>query len=99
MRSPAAITTPAAAPPLASRLAVSLLEAEQLTGLSVSSLKRAAASGELRLARCGARVVARIVDIDDFLRRRADSELRAVEPLSVDVAAEQPATARSGAMK
>jgi excisionase family DNA binding protein len=49
------------------RMSVSLEEAAMLTGLSLTSVRRAVKAGKLKVHRFGARVIVRRTDLDAFL--------------------------------
>ena len=76
---------PASAPPAADVFAFDLYEAERRSSLSKSTLRRAIAAGELRAVRCGTAIRVRLIDLDDFLRRAAGSDLPAVVPAAVSI--------------
>ena len=78
-------------------LSVDLPTAEAITGFSRSTLRRAIAAGDLLACRYGSALRIRLRDLDSFLMKAAGSDLPAVVPVAIDVAADQPATARSGA--
>jgi len=76
---------PATALSLADLFAFDLYEAERRSSLSRSTLRRAIASGELRAAKVFNTVRIRAIDLDDWLRRAAGSDLPAIVPATVDV--------------
>lgn len=76
-------------PPSCEVLAFDLHEAERRSSLSKSTLRRAIASGDLRAAKVFNTVRIRAIDLDDWLRRAAGSDLAAVVPTAVQLAPPQ----------
>lgn len=79
------MNSPISAPPAADMFAFDLHEAERRSSLSKSTLRRAIASGELRAAKVFNTVRIRAIDLDDWLRRAAGSDLAAVVPAAVQL--------------
>lgn len=80
MHSPATST-----PPACDLFAFDLYEAERRSSLSRSTLRRAIDAGELKAVRVGTAIRIRAVDLDDFLRRKAGSDLPAVVPATAQL--------------
>lgn len=61
------------------RLALTIPEAAELSAVSVSTIRRAITSGELKASRVGESAVrVRLIDLDSWLAAAAGSEERAV---------------------
>lgn len=54
------------------RLALSLAEVAEALGVSLSTLKREVARGELRVTRIGRRVVVRITELETYLQGKTE---------------------------
>jgi excisionase family DNA binding protein len=67
------------------RLALTLPEVAELTGTSVSTLRRAIAANDLLAVRIGSAVRLRPIDVDEWLRRLAGSEAAGVVPVAAEV--------------
>ncbi len=56
------------------RLALSLAEVAEALGVSLSTLKREVARGELRVTRIGRRVVVRVGELDAYLNKKTEKQ-------------------------
>lgn len=54
------------------RLALSIAEVAEALGVSLSTLKREVARGELRVTRIGRRVVVRVGELDAYLNKKTE---------------------------
>lgn len=86
-RPQAAPTTDAVAP-----LAVDMPEAARLAGVSVSTIRRAIARGDLKAAKIFTSTKIRLVDLDSFLAAAAGSTERAIVPAPIVTSSEASAS-------